>query len=145
MMKPVPTNHDTYRRYEMVAGRDPFWKVWGYRLNMVMVDVFSVSGVFCTIMTIILYKFFKVFLLAADKGLQTGTLVAFCGMGTAIFAVFTMAWVYFAMRKYSPPIVEAVAMRLSGCKGDIEVPTENGNGGSKPASGSGAPTEAFHS
>lgn len=124
-------NSKHYSQHEKIAGRDFFLKVWWYRLVVLVVDLLSMAGLFATVMTIILYKFFKVFLLAIDKNAPGGVLVALCTLGAMILAIFTFAWTYFAARKYTPPIVEALAIKISGGKHDIDVPVETGNGNEK--------------
>ena len=132
-MSPIEKLERSYRRYveyEKIAGKDFFLAVWWYRLVVLVVDLISIPAVFASAMTMVLYKFFKVLLiLAASDKVSASVLVAFCTLGVFILCIFTFAWTYFAARKYTPAIVEALATKISGGK-DIEVPKETT--GSKP-------------
>jgi hypothetical protein len=126
-MSPIDKLERSYRRYteyEKIAGKDFFLSVWGYRFVVLVTDLISVPSTFALMMTAVLYKFFKVFLIAADKNVSASVLVAFCSLGMMILCVFVLSWVYFAMRKFTPAFVEALATKISGGK-DIEVPKES--------------------
>jgi len=120
----IDKSYHRYAAHEKVAGRDFFLSVWWYRIVVLVVDLLSIPAVFASAMTMVLYKFFKVLLiLAASDKVSASVLVAFCTLGVFILCIFTFAWTYFAARKYTPAIVEALATKISGGK-DIEVPKE---------------------
>jgi len=126
-------NLDKYAAYEKIVGRDPFWRVAWHRIQLIIVDVLSMASIFAIIMTVILYKSFRVFVYMVDQKVAASVLITFIGMILTVFAAFIFAYTYLCARKYTPPIVEALATRISGGH-DIDVPVENGNGhGKAPA------------
>jgi len=131
---------DRYSEYEKIAGRNPWYEVLLYRLLLVFVDTLSMASIFAVMMTVILYKSWKVFTYMVDKQVAPSVLITYIGMLLAVFATFTFAYTYLCARKYTPPIVEALATRLSGGH-DIEVPVENGNEKTKVATTAPADTK----
>ncbi|VVB51793.1 Uncharacterised protein [uncultured archaeon] len=110
-----------YSRWEKVAGRDPWYAVLGYRLLMMFVDIFSVAGVFAGIMTWILIKSMNLLLKLATIKLAASAVLGYITFGMMILAAFIFAWTYFAARKFTPPVVEALCDRIAGKAHDIQV------------------------
>jgi len=110
-----------YQKWEPVAGRDAWYRVLAHRLLLMFVDIFSVSGIFAGMMTIILYKFIHVLLELAKLQLAATAILGYITFGMVILAAFIFAWTYFAARKFTPPIVEALAERIAGKEHDIQV------------------------
>lgn len=110
-----------YQKWEPVAGRDPWYHVLAHRILLMFVDVLSVSGMFAAMMTIILYKFIHVLIELAKLKLASAAIIGYITFGTMILGAFIFAWTYFAARKFTPPIVEALAERIAGKGHDITV------------------------
>jgi hypothetical protein len=113
-----------YRKYESIAGRDPWYSVIAYRILLMFVDVFSIAGVFAGIMTWILLRFMDHMLQLATIKLAASAVISYVTFGMVILAAFIFAWTYFAARKFTPPIVEALAERMAGKGRDITVAAE---------------------
>lgn len=120
-------NLDKYAAFEKIVGRDSFLSVVWHRSQLIVVDLLSMASIFAIIMTVILYKSFRVFVYMVDQKVAASVLITFIGMILTVFAAFIFAYTYLCARKYTPPIVEALATRISGGH-DIDVPAENGNG-----------------
>jgi hypothetical protein len=110
-----------YQKWECVAGRDPWYQVIKYRVLLMCVDILSVSGVFAGVMTWLVIRFMDLLLKLATVKLASAAVIGYITFGIMLLAAFIFAWTYFAARKFTPPVVEALAERIAGKGKDITV------------------------
>jgi hypothetical protein len=116
-----------YKDFEKIAGRDSIWEVAKYRATLIMVDLLSMAAFFAFSATLVLicYAYMLVFLVKAH--VATSVLITYLGMGLAFLGTWLTATIYLCARKYTPPLVEAMAERIAGKGRDIVVAPEPTN------------------
>jgi hypothetical protein len=112
---------DKYSKHESIAGKDPWYKVLGYRILMLGVDFLSLAAVFAACSTWMLFKFYTELEFLITHDAKASVVVAFLALGMLQVCAWIMAFVYYCMRKYTPPIVAAIATRIAGNAKDFQL------------------------
>lgn len=112
---------DKYSKHEPIAGHSPWYLVIGYRIELLFVDIFSIAAVFAACTTWMMFKYYSMLQYMIDNKTTSTVIITFIGLGLLQMSAWILAFVYYCARKYTPPIVEAIAIRIAGKAQDFKI------------------------